>query len=63
MSSKKQTQRLHSDETEQKFGLAGRYRAIGIKAVVAATRKESTASPRTRDSMAINKQGTGRRTQ
>src|SRR6266702_7937945 len=31
------------------------YREIGIRAVAAATRKESTASPRTRDSMAINR--------
>ena len=55
MSSIKQTRSLHGNKTEQKLGLSGHYREIGIKAVAAATRKESTASPRTRDSMAINR--------
>ena len=56
MSFKKQTRNLHGNKkTEQKSGLSGHYREIGIKAVAAATRKESTASPRTRDSMAINR--------
>ena len=55
MSSKKQTHSLHSNKTEQKSGLESHYRAIGIKAVVAAARKESTASPRSRDSMAIKR--------
>ncbi len=56
MSSKKQTRNLHgNNKTEQKSGLSRHYREIGIKAVAAATRKESTASPRTRDSMAINR--------
>jgi hypothetical protein len=40
MSSKKQTQSLHSNKTEQKSGLSRHYRAIGIKAVAAATRNE-----------------------
>src|SRR5436309_6682023 len=52
MSSKMQTRK-------QKSGLSRHYHEIGIKAVAAATRKESTApprleptaSPRTRDSM------------
>jgi hypothetical protein len=55
MPSKKQPQGLHGNETEQKSGLSRHYRKIGIKAVAAATRKESAASPRTRDSMAINR--------
>jgi hypothetical protein len=57
MSSKKQIQSLRSNKTEQKSGLASHYRAIGIKAVAAATRNESTstASPRARDSMAIKR--------
>jgi len=56
MSSKMQTRNLHgNNKTEQKSGLSRHYREIGIKAVAAATRKESTASPRTRDSMAINR--------
>ncbi len=60
MSSKKQT-----NKTEEKSGLASHYRAIGIKAVAAATRKESTASPRTRDSDGdkAQKEQYGRRTQ
>ncbi len=56
MSSKKQTRSLHGNKTEQKFGLSGHYREIGIKAVAAATRKESTGSPRTRNAMAIEPQ-------
>jgi hypothetical protein len=44
-----------SEEAEQKSGLAGHYREIGIKSVAAATRKESTASPRARDPVAINR--------
>lgn len=55
MSSKKQIRSLRSNKTEQKSGLASHYRAIGIKAVAAATRNESTASPRARDSMAIKR--------
>ena len=55
MSSKKQPHGMHSNKTEQKFGLASHYRAIGIKAVAAATRKETTASPENRDSMAIKR--------
>jgi len=55
MTSKKQTRSVHGDKTEQKSGLSRHYREIGIKAVAAATRKESTASPRSRDSMAINR--------
>ena len=58
MSSKKQTRSLHGNKTEQKFGLSGHYREIGIKAVAAATGKESTGSPRTRNAMAINRKGT-----
>ncbi len=61
MSSKKQTRSLHGNKTEQKFGLSGHYREIGIKAVAAATRKESTSSPRTRNAMAINRKGTIRK--
>jgi hypothetical protein len=52
MSSKKQPPNLHGNKTEQKSGLSRHYREIGIKAVAAATLKES-ASPRTRDAMAI----------
>src|SRR6266567_2770849 len=56
MSSKMQTRNLHGNKkTEQKSGLSRHYHEIGIKAVAAATRKESSASPRTRDSMAINR--------
>jgi hypothetical protein len=55
MSSKKQIQSLRSNKTEQKSGLASHYRAIGIRAVSAATRNERTASPRTRDSTAIKR--------
>jgi hypothetical protein len=51
MLSKKQTRNLQGDKTEQKAGLSRHYREIGIKAVAAAMR--STASPRTRESMAI----------
>ena len=58
MSSVKQTRSLHGNKTEQKLGLSGHYREIGIKAVAAATRKESTGSPRTRNAMAINRKGT-----
>jgi hypothetical protein len=54
MSSKKQSRSLCGSKAEQKSGLSPHYREIGIKAVAAATRKEST-SPRTRDSMAINR--------
>jgi len=54
-SKKKQTQSLHGNKTEQKSGFSRHYREIGIKAVAAATRKESTASPRARDSMAIDR--------
>ena len=53
MSSKKQPPNLHGNKTEQKSGLSRHYREIGIKAVAAATRKESTAL--TRDSMVINR--------
>ena len=42
-----------ANKTEQKSGLLRHYREIGIKAVAAATRKESTAL--TRDSMVINR--------
>jgi hypothetical protein len=55
MSSKKQTRSMYGGKTEQKSGLSRHYREIGIKAVAAATLKESTASPRSRDSMAINR--------
>ena len=55
MSSKKQPRILHGNKTERKSGLTRHYREIGIKAVAAATRKEGTASPRTRDSMAITR--------
>jgi hypothetical protein len=55
MSSKKQTKSVHGKKTEQQSGLSRHYRAIGIKAVAAATRKESTVSPRAHDSMAINR--------
>jgi hypothetical protein len=55
MASKKRTTGLHGSKTEQRSSLSGHYREIGIKAVAAATRKESTASPRSRDSMAINR--------
>ena len=55
MSSKKQPPNLHGNKTEQKSGLSRHYREIGINAVAAATRKESTASPLTRDSMSINR--------
>ncbi len=41
MSSKKQPRNLHSNKTEQKSGLSRHYRQIGIKSVVAATRKEN----------------------
>ena len=54
MSSKKQPPNLHGNKAEQKSGLSRHYREIGIKAVAAATRKES-ASPRTRDAMAIKR--------
>jgi hypothetical protein len=55
MSSKRQLRSLHGNKTKQKSGLSRHYREIGIKAVAAATRKESTASPRIRDSMTINR--------
>ena len=55
MSSKKQLRSLYGNKTERKSGLTRHYREIGIKAVAAATRKESTASPLTRDSMVINR--------
>jgi len=65
MSSKKQTRSLHGNKTQQKLGLSGHYREIGIKAVAAAThkevRKESTGSPRTRNAMAIDRKGTIRK--
>src|SRR5437588_9467129 len=61
MSSKKQTRSLHGNKTEQKLGLSGHCREIGIKAVAAATRKESTGSPRTRNAMAIDRKGTIRK--
>ena len=54
MSSKKQPPNLHGNKTEQKSGLSRHYREIGIKAVAAATLKES-ASPPTRDAMAIKR--------
>jgi hypothetical protein len=54
MSSKKQPPNLHGNKTEQKSGLSRHYREIGIKAVAAATLKES-ASPLTRDAMAIKR--------
>jgi len=59
MSSKKQPRSLHGNETEQKSGLSHHYREIGIKAVAAATRKESAASPPTRDSIAIDHKRNG----
>jgi hypothetical protein len=49
MSSKKQPRSLHGNKTEPKYGLSRHYREIGIKAVAAATRKESPALPRTRN--------------
>jgi hypothetical protein len=55
MSSKKQSRSSHGDKADQKSGLSRHYREIGIKAVAAATQKASTASPRTRDSTAINR--------
>jgi hypothetical protein len=55
MWSKKQPRNLHSNKSEQKFGLSRHYREIGIKSVAAAARKESTVSPRTRDSLATNR--------
>ena len=55
MSSKKQSRSLYGSKAEQKFGLSRHYREIGIKAVAAATRKENT-SPRTRESMVINRE-------
>ena len=58
MSSKKQPPNLHGNKTDQKSGLSRHYREIGIKAVAAATRKES-ASPRTRDAMAIKHRRNG----
>ena len=61
MSSKKQTRSLYGNKTEQKFGLSGHYRDIGIKAVAAAARKESTGSPRTRNAMAMHRKGTIRK--
>ena len=54
MSSNKQLRSLYGNKTEQKSGLSRHYRGIGIKAVAAATLKES-ASPRTRDAMAIKR--------
>jgi hypothetical protein len=57
MSSKKQHEVYNGNKTEQKFGLSGHYREIGIKAVAAATRKESTGSPRTHNAMAIHGKG------
>jgi len=56
MSSKKQKRSLHGNKTEQKFGLSGHYREIGIKAVAAATRKERTGSPRTCNAGTIRKE-------
>ena len=47
MSSKKQTHSLRSNKTEQKSGLASHYRAIGIKAVAAATRKSRDETAKT----------------
>ena len=61
MSSKTQTRSLHGNKTEQKSGLSRHYHEIGIKSVAAAARQESTASPRARDSMAINPKGTVRK--
>jgi hypothetical protein len=55
MASKKQTTSLHRNKTEQQSGLSRHYREIGIKAVAAATRKEGTTSPRSHDSMAIDR--------
>jgi phosphoenolpyruvate synthase/pyruvate phosphate dikinase len=55
MSSKKQTSSWHGKAAERKSGLSGHYREIGIKSVVAATRKASTASPRARDAVAVNR--------
>jgi hypothetical protein len=58
MSPKKPTRSLQGNKTEQKFGLSGHYREIGIKAVAAATSKESIGSPRTRNAvLAINRKG------
>src|SRR6516225_1002499 len=55
MSAKKQLRSWDGNKTEEKSGLSRHYREIGIKAVAAATRKESATSPRPRDSMAINR--------
>jgi len=59
MSSKKQTRSLHGNKTEQKFGLSGHYREIGIKAVAAATHKVPARLDR--NAMAINRKGTIRK--
>ena len=53
MSSKEQPRSLHSKKPERKSGLSRHYREIGIKAVAAATRQQSS-SPQARDSMATN---------
>ena len=64
MSSKKQPPNLHGNKTEQKSGLSRHYREIGIKAVAAATRKESAlASNAGRDGDKTQKEQYGRRTQ
>ena len=64
MSSKKQLRSLYGNKTERKSGLTSHYREIGIKAVAAATRKES-ASPSNagRDDDKTQKEQYGRRTQ
>jgi len=42
MSSKKQTRKLHGNRTEPDADISRYYREIGIKAVAAAARKESS---------------------
>lgn len=58
MSPKARTRSLQDKKTEEKSGLSRHYREIGIKAVAAAARKENTASPRSRDSMATSRKRT-----
>jgi hypothetical protein len=55
MSSKKPTRILQGHKTNQKSESFSHYRDIGIKAVAAATRKESGGSPRSGEPMAINR--------
>ena len=52
------TESVQGSRTKQKPSLSSHYREIGIKAVAAAARKENTASPRSRGSMAARGKGT-----